>query len=346
MPMRVLLAASLLFALAAATPVAGQQGAEQCSRLRAELATLDRTGSDAASLTQYRDAIDRQSEELQRTEDYAQSLSCDVDAAPECRALSLNIRRMEHNLAALQAQFSRLQQNTGDRRDIRRERVEAMLSDLGCDVSPPPAGEGQSTGLFERLFGPDETDPDYPPPSSAGPPAEPETEPDPTTTAANLRTICVRRCDGFFFPISFSTNSAGFPADEESCRTQCPSAEVELYSYDAYTQQAEDAVSTRTGEPLRSMPNAFKFRTSFSPSCSCKAGEQKAQTPSPAEEALKRLDARSGQATKPVETPPSAVPGATPTAKAPEKAPEAVAPAGQPAKKKVRVVGDPYLPEK
>ena len=43
--------------------------------------------------------------------------------------------------------------------------------------------------------------------------------------------VCVRTCDGSFFPVSYS--GAGSRADslEEVCRSLCPNADVALYSF-------------------------------------------------------------------------------------------------------------------
>ncbi len=45
------------------------------------------------------------------------------------------------------------------------------------------------------------------------------------------RTLCVRTCDGFYFPISFSTTSDRFPADAQTCQSMCPGAEATLFYY-------------------------------------------------------------------------------------------------------------------
>ena len=45
------------------------------------------------------------------------------------------------------------------------------------------------------------------------------------------RTLCVRTCDGYYFPISFSTTSEYFPADARSCEALCPGTEARLFYY-------------------------------------------------------------------------------------------------------------------
>ena len=46
-----------------------------------------------------------------------------------------------------------------------------------------------------------------------------------------FRTVCVRTCDGYYFPISYATTSEQFPADARTCTAMCPGADVRLYSY-------------------------------------------------------------------------------------------------------------------
>jgi hypothetical protein len=40
--------------------------------------------------------------------------------------------------------------------------------------------------------------------------------------------MCVRLCDGFYFPVSFSTLGSRFPEDEAKCKDQC-AAPAELF---------------------------------------------------------------------------------------------------------------------
>ena len=70
-------------------------------------------------------------------------------------------------------------------------------------AAPPPRPQ-RSAGLFEQLFGSDEEAASYEPPPSVGDQSALEPAPEAGTGGTNLRTICVRKCDGFFFPISFS----------------------------------------------------------------------------------------------------------------------------------------------
>ena len=88
--------------------------------------------------------------------------------------------------------------------------------------------------------------------------------------SGTYRTVCVRTCDGAYFPVSFATVPARFPDDERSCKALCPAAEATLFAYRNPGEDINQAVSI-TGAPYSALPNAFKFRTEFNPSCGCKA---------------------------------------------------------------------------
>ena len=80
--------------------------------------------------------------------------------------------------------------------------------------------------------------------------------------------VCVRTCDGSFFPVSYS--GAGSRADslEDVCRALCPNADMALYSF-PFGGTIDEAASP-TGEPYANLPNAGKFEKTYDPSCSCR----------------------------------------------------------------------------
>jgi hypothetical protein len=83
----------------------------------------------------------------------------------------------------------------------------------------------------------------------------------------------VRTCDGAYFPVSFATVSARFGDDEKTCKALCPATEATLFAYRNPGEDIGQAVSI-TGQPYSALPNAFKFRTEFNPTCACKAAGQ------------------------------------------------------------------------
>jgi hypothetical protein len=182
--------------------------------------------------------------------------------------------------------------------------------------------------------------------------------------SGTFRTVCVRTCDGAYFPVSFATYQARFPDDEKTCKALCPATEATLFAYRNPGEDINQAVSI-SGQPYTSMPNAFKFRTEFNPSCACKAVGQTWS------DALKSVDDKAlveqqgdiivtEESAKKMQQraqpqPPKSAPGARKgaagtTATAP--APAAAAPAADPApaasddKKQIRTVGPTFIPPK
>ena len=88
--------------------------------------------------------------------------------------------------------------------------------------------------------------------------------------AAPIRTVCVRTCDGFFYPISAATNPGRFAEDEKACRQSCPAADVQLYSHRNPGEDINQAVSVSSQQPYTALPNAFRYRTALDQSCSCR----------------------------------------------------------------------------
>ncbi|HEY1451970.1 MAG TPA: DUF2865 domain-containing protein [Roseiarcus sp.] len=96
-------------------------------------------------------------------------------------------------------------------------------------------------------------------------------------------TICVRTCDGAFFPVSYFGADTRADTLEHVCQSLCPNADVALYSF-PFGGTVDEAVSS-TGEPYSHLPNAGKFEQSFEPACSCRPPGQSWAEALPAAEA-------------------------------------------------------------
>lgn len=81
----------------------------------------------------------------------------------------------------------------------------------------------------------------------------------------NFRTLCVRSCDGYYFPISNATTRSRFKTDEAVCKAMNGGAPAELYVHPVDGGIA-DAVSLEQ-KPYRSQPFAFAFHLTFRPAC-------------------------------------------------------------------------------
>lgn len=80
------------------------------------------------------------------------------------------------------------------------------------------------------------------------------------------QTLCVRKCDGYFFPIGFSTAKSDLKRDRAACESFYPQGSAELYLRASGAEQSEGIVSL-DGEPYAEQPFAFAFRTAYQPAC-------------------------------------------------------------------------------
>lgn len=246
-----------------------------CQRLEAALAQVNRgpTGANNDQIGRYEDAIVKQRQELDQAMGTARRLGCDrrgffifggSQRPEQCNALEPQIDRMRANLDRMQQELSQIRGGNSDAnytRDLQRRQILISLNQNNCgpqyrNVALPPA---RPRGFLEQLFGNNDESPDV------NPNAMPE--------GTGFRTVCVRMCDGAFFPISFATVQSRFGEDEALCKRQCPAAEVALYTYTNPGQDIQQAVSL-SGQLYSSLPNAFKYRTEYNPSCSCRGPGQ------------------------------------------------------------------------
>ncbi len=96
---------------------------------------------------------------------------------------------------------------------------------------------------------------------------------------ATYRTLCVRLCDGYYFPVSFSTLPNHFQRDAEVCQSQC-AAPAELYYHQNPGAAVDQAVSVNSQQPYTSLKTAWRYRKEFVSGCSCKEAEFQPQNPS------------------------------------------------------------------
>jgi hypothetical protein len=99
-------------------------------------------------------------------------------------------------------------------------------------------------------------------PSQATPVARPR------TTYFAGRTVCVRLCDGAFFPIAAPSSSAG---EEAVCQSLCPDAPIDVYREAKGSDKIDDAISA-AGRPYAALPAAFRYRTTLDRTCACHRG--------------------------------------------------------------------------
>jgi hypothetical protein len=332
-----------------------------CPRLEAQLATIDRGGGNGdpakeEQIRRYQEAASKQQGELDRVTSQAKRMGCDSSGffslfsgqSAQCGPVNNQIQQMRGNLDQITTSLERLRGGGfgGAERENQRRSVLAALAQNNCGPQYANAARGGGPGNFlENLFGNN---------SSPGAPGA-----DLGPQSGTYRTVCVRSCDGAYFPVSFATVPARFPDDERSCKALCPAAEATLFAYRNPGEDINQAVSI-SGAPYSALPNAFKFRTEFNPSCGCKAVGQTWS------DALKTIDDKAAaeqqgdiivteesakKMARPKAAPASAKKGAAPatTATAPATAaePPPAAPAdatGAAKDKPIRSVGPTFIP--
>src|SRR4029077_10414437 len=195
-----------------------------CLRLEAQLASVDRGTVDPAKADQikrYEDSSAKQQAELDRLGQQSQRLGCQgagffalfSGQSPQCAPLNNQIQQMRANLDRSLTDIQRLQGNSGEREGQRRG-ILVALGQNDCGPQYRQYVTGGPGGFFDSLFG------------GAGVAPAPN-----APLAGTYRTLCVRTCDGYYFPISYSTVPGKFADDEQLCRRMCPATEVTLYSH-------------------------------------------------------------------------------------------------------------------
>ena len=245
--------AGVLLILATATLPVSQAAAQvDCNRLAARIAAAGNSGGSSHAAA----AARRQQSEIARLAAHANAIGCNRphflffdDRPRQCDGLNARIQSLRANLAQLQqAAYG----GGGSRQQLQQQ------YDYYC------RGAQRTPDFIERLFG-DRDQIVYPPADD---------EPDNTDQQivddkprGGSEAVCVRTCDGSFFPISYSARRANLGDLQEMCTALCPAAEVKLYTRSM--RDMKTAVSI-DGEPYTSLENAFKYEKTVVPQCSCR----------------------------------------------------------------------------
>ena len=122
------------------------------------------------------------------------------------------------------------------RNEWRRRELSTALRDNGCAIRTAPARDrgARGTGLFANRPG-------------------------------TFTTLCVRACDGYYFPISYAREGRRLAIDLSVCRALYPADEAELYL--RRPDEASEEMLSLAGEPYVDKPFAFAYRSEYSPAC-------------------------------------------------------------------------------
>lgn len=177
---------------------------------------------------------------------------------PRCIRLHEAIEDARRKLASLQERRQAVSNPTS--RSRRRDELVSALARAGCG-SQYQQETRRRGGWFTRLFDEDA----YTTPRYEGSRSRIE-------SFATYRTLCVRTCDGYYFPISYSTLPSRFSDDVAQCQSQC-AAPAELFVHRNPGEQAEQMISSDGSRAYSELPNAWRYRREYVKGCSCKTAE-------------------------------------------------------------------------
>ncbi|PXW56208.1 MULTISPECIES: DUF2865 domain-containing protein [Methylobacteriaceae] len=107
------------------------------------------------------------------------------------------------------------------------------------------------------------------------------------TARGGAQVICVKTCDGSYFPMANLPDGRG--GADEMCQALCPGTEALAYSMPHGDEALKYAATIKGSRAYTALPTAFKFRKSFTANCSCKKeGQSWAQSLAKAESMLVR----------------------------------------------------------
>lgn len=245
--------------LAVAWPCGALAQNAECDRLYAAIQAVDNTTLGEG---RWDKAAQQQKREIDRTQRYADQLGCGQGIGglfggdpPQCGAIQDHIQRMQDNLARVEERSLQPDVDPG-RRAALLERYNQQCVGLG---SSPADLASRSSG------DPDMMDPD----SLSNVPLNGAIMDGSDQGHRSLgQAICVRTCDGGYFPLGPRASEEQLGALEQLCQASCPNTEARLY-----TMRGEDlagATAAADGTSYNALAKAFQFEKTFTPTCTCK----------------------------------------------------------------------------
>lgn len=270
---KALLAALLLPVLCSLSSAQAQ--AATCEELRAELLGAPEITGNSAEARRIASALARQTSEIRQLRGALQRNRCSVgsiivigsEGNPACAGLQDRLDVAERQHQRLEEQRSSLPAGLVNGSQHRR-RLLAALQSKSCDFTA--SIQAASLVTAAPVQGDSEFYTRIPSPDGQAPSPAPLVQPMPGL----LRTMCVRTCDGAFFPISANASSSDFPRDTAICARMCPGAQTALYYHSMGNAESSDMVSATGNEPYRNLPGAFAYTNRLpgeKPACGCGA---------------------------------------------------------------------------
>src|SRR3569623_1214675 len=254
-----LLAAIVMFGLDANDAFAQSRN---CQALANTLQQIARNGS-FASLGDITDQTRAAKEAGTAAESRYVRDGCNA-AAKAGQPLNAQCRAEAREVLAARADLKKIssQADTGNAVAQQREAILQEMARFNCNSRASVASQPQQRGsLFDQLFGAFE--------DNFGDGVSTRGDEFSGEQGYNtLRTVCVRKVDGYYWPISYSTLIDYAQNDLIDCQAQCPGMDVDLYYYANPGQEPEQMVNLE-GVPYKSLPTAFDYSKTFVPTKTC-----------------------------------------------------------------------------
>lgn len=274
---RFLLAAAAFLLAMALSALDVQAQSRVCRQIESQLASLSSGGGGSAQSRRYDRAIEQQGAQIQKARRQLQRAGCGGGffssnrGSSACDAIEGGIDRMQRNLSSLERKRAQMGGGDGNpRRD--RARLMAAFDANDCRAGARrdrPVGEVSAArdnqgNIFQRLFGGgikrSQEFEEYDGSARVRTIIGGDTGSTPSYGGGgSYRTLCVRTCDGYYWPISHSSSRGDFDRDAQNCQTMCPGTEVKLFSHRVPDQESENMVD-QYGAPYTDLTTAFKYR--------------------------------------------------------------------------------------
>ncbi len=279
-----------MVAVAAGAGLALAQGANdqqiRCMQLQQELVSASQGGGGGSSddLARLDQQIAQNDRVFQGTQAAMQDAGCfesffifgkALVRSPKCLKMNDRVEDARRQLAALQQQRAALSGGGGNKR--RQAELQDAMVRSGCGGQVRAPAPKRGGGLLDFFGGGQEQEDEQQPETPIYRSIDPN---------GRYRSVCVRLCDGFFYPISFATYSSRLAQEQDQCQSSC-AAPAELYVYRNPGQEIEQAISLN-GSAYMDLPVALKYRKNYVTGCSCKQAEY---NPTEIEAANKRAEA-------------------------------------------------------
>ena len=236
---------ALLLGIGLAVPAQAQSAI--CYDLETRLASLQngRSGSQSSQFRRYDQAAKQIRSRLVSAQKQARRAGCRTTGIRlfqkrQCVNSTGRIRQLQRELQRAESQRSRAGRSPRNSRRQQKELIIALARNRCGRQYENAAARYRSGGVVDGFEQP---------------------------RMSTYRTVCVRTCDGYFFPISHSTTSHNFGKDEAVCQGKFPGSDVTLFYHPRGADNAMELARTVDGRAYTSMPYAFRYREAYDPSC-------------------------------------------------------------------------------